>query len=185
MSSKIDLTPLVERQLATFRGYSEFTGKLDFFVFVFVPVGAGLAVAVWGPDVKGVGAVLGGVGVFTALLFALLVNVFNLSVKLRRDEGVRPEQPLALNVDELFYNVGWSVVIGLALVITMTAATVTHTATEALGGVWVGLIVALFVHLVITVLMAVVRMVSTYESIADLAPKRPVAPTRDTNSHAA
>jgi len=141
-------------------------------VFVLVPIAAGFSIAEWGPAVRNIGGVLGGVGVFTALLFAMLINLFNLSVKLRRDEGVRPEEPLALNVDELFYNVGWSVVVGLALVISMTAAAVTHSAARGLGYAWVVVLVSLLLHLILTVVLAIVRLVSAYEAISDLAPKR-------------
>jgi len=162
-------------------------GKVDFVVFVLAPLGAGLALAAWGPPIKNVGGVLGGVAVFTALLFAMLTNVFNLSVKLRRDEGVRPEERLALNVDELFFNVGWSVLVGLILILCMTGAAVTHSASQRLGFAWVAILVSGLLHLVLTVIMAIVRMVSAYLAIGDLAPKRvggtdPVATGRRSNA---
>lgn len=172
MSAKVNLTPILQGQLASFRGYSAATRKVDLIVFLAVPAGSGAAVAAAGPPIKGIGGVLGGVSVFTALLFAMLVNVFNLSIKLRRDEGVRPEDELALDIDELFYNVGWSVVVGLALVTVMAAASVTHAAVEPLGAGWVGVIIALFLHLIVTVVMAVVRLAAAYEAIAGLSPKR-------------
>lgn len=67
---------------------------------------------------------------------------------------------------------GWSVVVGLALVTVMAAASVTHAAVEPLGAGWVGVIIALCLRLIITVVMAVVRLAAAYEAIAGLSPKR-------------
>src|SRR5450631_377689 len=122
MSAKIDITPLLRRQFATFRGYSRRSAITDGLVFVGIPVASGAATVVLNLRVRNIASVLGDVAIFTALLFSLLVAVFNLSIKLMRDEDIRPEQSLARNTAELFANVAWSVLVGLALVVVMAAA---------------------------------------------------------------
>jgi hypothetical protein len=170
VSAKIDVSGILRAQMGTFRGYDRRGRWIDLTTFVVLPVSLGLIAGKWLPEVRNIGGILAGVGVFTALLFGLLVNVLNLSVKLRRDEGLLPETALVRNVAELFVNVAWSVLVGLVVVLLLVVATATHNPGDALGGVWVGVLSATLLHLVCTVVMALVRLWLAHESITDLAP---------------
>ncbi|WP_405807521.1 hypothetical protein OG729_20335 [Streptomyces sp. NBC_00210] len=118
-----------------------------------------------------VSRLLGGIGVFTGLLFGLLTNTFTLSLRVRRDEGLDSEHVVVKQVAELFANLGWSVIIGCLLVSLIVVAGATHPAKAALGPWWTGVLVFLFLHLMMTVLMALKRLWYAHQKIADLPPK--------------
>lgn len=172
MSDKLDISLIVRGQLRSFKGYSRRSRLLDLAVFLVIPVLAGVLVWQAEPNVFNVAGILAGVGVFTALLFGLLVNVFNLSVKLRRDEALRPESRLNANVSELFANVAWSALWGLLLVVLLATGAALQAPQKVLAYWYVGLLVAVSVHLVLTVIMSLTRLVSAHAFIGDLAPPR-------------
>jgi hypothetical protein len=124
-----------------------------------------------------VSKLLGGIGVFTALLFGMVGNVFNLYLRVRRDERLSPYDPLIDDVKELFANVSWSVLVGLALITAMVVATSTQVPpaprepAEPLGLFWTGLLAFLFVHLIMCVLMALNRFWLAHINIDKLPPK--------------
>jgi len=172
MSNKINLLEIARAQLATFSGYSRKIVALDILAFVGLPIIFGVLVAALGPPVYSVGSLLTGASVFSGLLVALLVNVFNFSVKIRRDEKIRPEQQLARTVDELMTNAAWTVITGLLLVVLLAAAAATQKPNTALDPLWVGILVGLVVHLIMNVLMVLSRIWTAHEDIKDLPPKR-------------
>jgi hypothetical protein len=172
MSNKINLLEIARAQLATFSGYDRKVVARDILAFLGLPIILGVLVAVWGPPVYSVGSLLTGVSVFSGLLVALLVNVFNFSVKIRRDEKIRPEQQLARTVDELMTNAAWTVLIGLLLVVLLASAAATQKPQSSLEPIWVGILVGLVVHLIMNVLMVLSRIWTAHEDIKDLPPKR-------------
>lgn len=171
MSGKLGIPGILERQVTTFRGYSLAEQIRDFATFILLPIGTGILVGRWGPDVVNAAPVLAGVAVFTALLFALLVNVLTLAVKLRRDEGLRTESRIVRDVEELFANVSWSVVVGLLLVSLLVPAAAVADPAHPMPQWLAGLLAGVFAHLVITVIMAVSRLNHAFLQIRDLAPK--------------
>jgi len=172
MSSKVKIRAIWEAQLKTFQGYGPRGRTIDAFTFIALPVLAGAAAVIWAPAVFAVGSILSGVSVFAALLVALLVNIFNFSVKIRRDEKLRPEEPLSLTVDELIANAAWAVLVGLMLVVLLVAAAATQVPSHALSPYWVGPLVAVFLHLIACVLMVLSRIWTAHEQIRDLPPKK-------------
>ncbi len=172
MSNKINLLEIARAQLATFSGYSWKVIARDLGVFVGLPIIIGVLVSLWGPPVYSVGGLLTGASVFSGLLVALLVNVFNFSVKIRRDEKIRPEQQLALTVDELMTNAAWTVITGLLLVVLLASAAATQQPDTPLAPPWVGILVGLATHLIMNVLMVLSRIWTAHEDIKDLPPKR-------------
>jgi len=172
LTSKIDLRPLIKAQIESFKGYRWQATLRDVGTFVGLPIILGAAV-LWGqPKVYNAGSGITGVSVLTGLLFALLVNVFNLAVRMRRDEGLRPGSVILRTVDELLANVGWAVLVGLALVVALACGVSTQEPDHPLGRWWVAVIVAMFAHLLVSVLMALSRIFSAYAQIAELAPPR-------------
>lgn len=172
MSNKINLLEIARAQLATFAGYGRGAIVRDISVFVALPIVIGVVVSVLGPSVYSVGSLLTGASVFSGLLVALLVNVFNFSVKIRRDEKIRPEQKLAQTVDELMTNAAWTVITGLLLVVILASAAATQKPETALNPLLTAVLVGLGVHLVMNVLMVLSRIWTAHEDIKDLPPKR-------------
>ncbi|GHI89420.1 hypothetical protein [Streptomyces xanthophaeus] len=122
--------------------------------------------------VRDVSKLIGGIGVFTGLLFGLLTNVFTLSLRVRRDEGLDPEHAVVKQVRELFFNVSWAVVVGCSLVIALVLAAATHSSTSTLGSLWTGLLSFLFLHLMFTIFMALKRLWYAHEAVAKLPAKQ-------------
>lgn len=172
MSNKINILELGRAHLQTFRGYERTTTIRDVSAFVGLPVVVGALVGIWGPPVHSVASLLTAASVFSGLLVALLVNVFNFSVKIRRDERIRPEQQLAITVDELMANAAWTVFTGLILVVLIAIAAATQAPGHTLHNGWAGIISAFAVHLVMNVLMVLSRIWTAHEEIKDLPPKR-------------
>ncbi len=113
---------------------------------------------------------MGGVGIFTGLLFGLLTNVFTLSLKLQRDEDLSDHEA-AKNVKELFANVSWAVVTGLGLVVALVSCSAVTDPKVAVPWPWTGVLVALFSHLILTVLMSLKRLWMAHSKIPYLPPK--------------
>lgn len=171
MSRKINLVEIAIAQLSTFRGYGTKTTIRDISTFLLLPLVVGVVSFVFAPPIHSVGSLLSGVSVFSGLLVALLVNVFNFSVKIRRDEKIRPEQKLARTVDELMANAAWTVIIGLTLVVIMAIASATQVPAEPLNRLWVGLLAGLSAYLILNVLMVLSRIWTAHGDIKDLPPK--------------
>ncbi|MFD4922042.1 hypothetical protein ACFWNE_12090 [Streptomyces goshikiensis] len=117
-----------------------------------------------------VSKLVGGIGVFTGLLFGLLTNVFTLSLKLQRDEDLADHQT-AKNVKELFANVSWAVCVGLALVVLLVICTSTSKATNPISWLWTAVLATVFAHLILTVLMSLKRLWMAHSRIPLLPPK--------------
>lgn len=172
MSQKINLLELARAQLATFSGYSLRVRIRDVLTFVGLPVAVGLAAGLFASPVYNVSGLLTGASVFAGLLVALLVNVFNFSVKIRRDEKIRPEQRLARTVDELMANAAWTVVSALTLVVVLVLATATQEPSRSLTNAWVGIVAGLGTYVILNVLMVLSRIWTVHGDIKDLPPKR-------------
>lgn len=172
MSRKINLLELARAQLATFSGYSIGVRVADVCTFVILPVALGLAAWLFAPPVFNVAGLLTGASVFAGLLVALLVNVFNFSVKIRRDERIRPEERLARSVDELMVNAAWTVVSALTLVVVMASATAAQAPQSPIEQYWVGILVGLASYVMLNVLMVLSRIWTVHGDIKDLPPKR-------------
>lgn len=172
MSRKINLVEIAMAQLRTFRGYGAGTLVRDIATFLVLPIIIGVASALFGPPIHSVGSLLTGASVFSGLLVALLVNVFNFSVKIRRDEKIRPEEKLARTVDELMTNAAWTVVVGLALVALLAIASATQKPENPLDPLWVGVLAGASVYLILNVLMVLSRIWTAHGDIKDLPPKQ-------------
>lgn len=172
MSSKINLLELARAQLGTFRRYSRKTQVKDLITFAVLPVALGVLAGFFAPPVFNVSGVLTGASVFAGLLVALLVNVFEFSVKVRRDEKIRPEERLAQTVDELMANASWTVVSSLVFLVVVAVATAAQAPDEPLPSVMVGLIAGLGSYLILNVMMVLSRIWTAHGDIKDLPPKR-------------
>lgn len=172
MSRKINVLEIARAQLSTFQGYERRTIFADLATFLGLPAVIAVVAALFAPPVHAVSSLLTGASVFSGLLVALLVNIFNFSVKVRRDEKVRPEQKLARTVDELLTNAAWTVLVGLTLVVLLAVASATQEPSRPLGHAWVGALAGFSAHLILNILMVLSRIWTAHEDIKDLPPKK-------------
>jgi len=114
-----------------------------------------------------VSSYLGGLAVFTALLFGLVIFVFQLRLQLQdRDDQLRRANQEEL-IDQLFYNVNYSVLLGI---LTTTVGVVAASTADGDRGapVWVSaLLVTLASHLLLTIFMCIKRVHASYNTVID------------------
>ena len=165
---RLGLRDMVQDNLATWvetgRNEQERTSVSDWIVFVGVPLSAGIVAALLGVRLYSLDPILAGAAIMTGLLFGLLVHVLSLGLQLAGDPKVTRGSRLARLVDELRANITWACVVGLAL---SAITTVVWAASKDLDQVgtnpWVsGAIVALILHLGLTLLMILKRVRTTY-----------------------
>lgn len=167
MANKSNVLPIVTDHYATLvHGRTEKPRILDYALQLGLPVAAGVAVWLMDVRLRELGGALGGLAVFTALLFGLLVFVFQLRMQAASDPRLGRGHRVLVLIDELFSNVGYSVLVGL--VVTGAAMVATTTADGAAGSApWVsGVLTMLTLHLVVVVLMCLKRARSAYNSMA-------------------
>jgi uncharacterized membrane protein YhaH (DUF805 family) len=163
MSQKSSPGPIIVDHLGTFRDAG--TGKRSFWDFLLqlgLPIAVAVLSAFAGYRATDIGAFLGGVAVFAALLFALVVFVFQLRITAGNDPVASGRKILLKLLDELFANVSYAVLIGLLTTcLGIIAIWVGH---EKEGApVWVScLLVGTVTHLVLTILMCLKRINSAY-----------------------
>ncbi|GAA2875930.1 hypothetical protein [Streptomyces mexicanus] len=175
MSGKWDVRDIAA---ANFRTYVDAGGKKragDVVVFIGLPLMLGITCGLlrhFGHlNILDVSKLIGGVGVFTGLLFGLLTNVFTLSLRVRRDEGLNPDHVVIRNVRELFANLSWAVLVGLLLVVLLVVVTATHDPKRPIGVAWTGILVTTFSHLILSLLMSLKRLWFAHQNVSNLPPK--------------
>ncbi|WP_322859249.1 hypothetical protein U8D42_03260 [Mycobacterium europaeum] len=142
----------------------------DYIVLISLPCAAGAFVG-WLFHLRELGSYIAGVAIFTALLFALVIYVFQLRVQLLSNATVPRDGKLVEFVDQLFANVNYAVVVG---VIATAAAMIAATTSDDKGqvnGLWSGILTALSLHLMLVVFMCIKRVRAAYREIARL-PRR-------------
>lgn len=165
MSSKLSPAAILADQVDTWRDHR--TGRLsltDVASMVGIPLAVG-GLMFW-RDLRVIefGQVLAGVAILTGFAFGLLVFVFQLRLESRRDGSAQSGGILAELLNELFTNLAYACVVGLALV-TLTLVvgalgpvlpTDAEVATQL--GRWPSAIVSVVgVHFLLTLLMCLKR----------------------------
>lgn len=165
MGSKLSPLPVIRGHVDTLRHAQ--TGKyrwLDFATFYGAPaVAAGIAVYL-GFRAKDVGAFLGGVSVFAALLFGLVVFVFQLRMTAATDPRIHAGGRLLKLLDQLFRNVSYAVLVGL--ITTSLGVLSIWSATSDGAPVWLSATLVYSVtHMMLTVLMCLKRVDAAYRRL--------------------
>lgn len=167
MASKSNVLPIVTDHYATLvHGRTEKPRILDYAFQLGFPLAAGLVVWLRDVRLRELGGALGGLAVFTALLFGLLVFVFQLRIQAASDPRLGRGHRVLELIDELYSNVGYSVLVGI--VVTAAGMVATTTSDGDMGSApWVsGALATLTLHLVIVVLMCLKRARAAYNSVA-------------------
>lgn len=111
---------------------------------------------------------IGGVAVFTALLFALVIYVFQLRMALLDNPNVPRDGALVGFIDQVFANVNYAVVVGVITTALGMAAAVSAGDDGRSSRVWSGVVVAFGVHLMLVVFMCIKRLRAAYREIRKL-----------------
>lgn len=135
----------------------------DYIVFVGFPVGVGLAVGFGGVELRSIDALLTGVSILTGLLFGLLVHVLQLGLTVVHEGRAAPGSLLVRLSEELRANVAWACAVGLLLVgILVLIGSFTVDVSQGVSSWLTAIVVALTLHLGMTLLMILKRVRATY-----------------------
>lgn len=172
MSSKFSLLPILRDQFATLTdaktGHPRFD---DYAALIGAPALAAASVVVARWHMSIVGEFLTALAIITALLFAMVIFIFQLRLHMGDREVLErtPATTVEL-VDELFSNVCYAIVIGfVTIAVTLFGAALRPT--DATGGpgpigvVWTAAIIFLVVHFVLVLAMCMKRLASAYRKL--------------------
>lgn len=164
MSSRTSVTGLVTDHLDTLRDVRTHKRSVVSLLSQFgAPAAIGVAAPWLGFRLHMVGTVVAGVSILAALLFALIVFVFQLRLQAAADPRIPKGGLLHQLIDQLFANVAYSVSAGLlAAVVAVISSSVT--AAPSLNGWWTGIMVALTVHFAMGIAMCMKRLRAAYRA---------------------
>ncbi len=134
--------------------------------YYLLPTVAALPFLKWHVEIQGVGQLLAGVAVFTALLFGMLVLMFNTGIALRKDGSVLTNaHDLKRLVADLRANITYAAVVAIALAMVLVVAAALTPPTRGLAWGWTPLILWLFLHLGLTLLTILARFRTAFNYI--------------------
>lgn len=166
MASKASVGSAVRAHFDTLR--DDRTGELRFLdiaLFVGAPTLAGVVLWWFEFRMRDTAAVLAALAVFTALLFGLVIFVFQLRVQIKTDGQDQQRPRLTSLIDETFANVTYSVIVGLLTTVVGLIAAAVADKTDG-APVWASAALgALGLHLVLTILMCLKRVHSAYQQL--------------------
>ncbi|MEV6868538.1 hypothetical protein AB0M44_47150 [Streptosporangium subroseum] len=135
----------------------------DYIIFFAFPFIAFLVTLIMGWKFKGIDELMGGVAILTGLLFGLLIHIFSLALRVFDNERFSKTSRVTILIDELRSNVSYSCGVGLALTSVLVCCAAFDAGTSGTPP-WVsGVIAALFMHLILTLLMVVKRVRTAYK----------------------
>lgn len=115
---------------------------------------------------EGLGQLLSGVAVFTALLFGLLVLMFNTGVTLRKDgTALANAHGLRELVADLRANTTWAIVVGFSLALILVVAAASTSPQEQTPWGFTPIVVWLAAHLTLTLLTILRRFRTAFNYI--------------------
>jgi hypothetical protein len=183
-SAKWSFTKTIRDHLNTLVDARKKGGRLrvrDIFSFYVIPTLVGLIVLIpqfnWSPlhrvpayraiadfRVSGTEGILGGVSIYTALLFGLLVQIFQLKTRFLDEKDSGRDRVIKLN-DQLEANVSYAVLIGIATTAFLTFTVATTPKDAPVGRVSSAIIAALMLHLILTLFMVLKRARAVYRDL--------------------
>lgn len=169
MSAKTSMRRIVHDHFDTFRDAKTNTRRpADLALHLGVPALLGGVAACLGFRFTAFGELIAAVSVLAALLFGTVVYVFQLRIQVSHDPRVEKGSRLLVLLDELFANLVYAVLAGLAVTITsVVAASFEHVVADGglWGGVWATVLVSGSVHFVFSVLMCLKRLSSAFDEL--------------------
>ncbi|GJO05417.1 hypothetical protein NJB18091_45040 [Mycobacterium marinum] len=140
----------------------------DYVVLLGVPIVTGTLTGCITKQPRDMAAFIGGVAVFTALLFALVIYLFQLRMQLLENPNVPRDGKLATFIDQVFANVSYAVVVGVVTTAISMAVAMTTPDSGHINRFCAGLVVGLGAHLMLVVLMCIKRLRAAYREIKAL-----------------
>ncbi|MCZ4077824.1 hypothetical protein O1W68_07725 [Rhodococcus sp. H36-A4] len=166
MSSKISVRDAIVEHFDTL--IDDATGKRhfwDYFLLYLMPIAGGILVA-WIPvNLKSVGDIIAGVSILTALLFGLIIYVFQLRLQVAADPRIVRGGVLMTLLDQLFANLIYAVIIGLGATVLAVSASASADSDGSINPWWSALVVTAGSHLVLTILMCLKRTRDAYAQL--------------------
>lgn len=172
MATKTSLSGIVVDHLDTLRdARTHRVSVLDLFIQFGLPLAFGLGLPLAGFRLVDVGQVIAGLAVLAGFTFGMLVFVFQLRLQVAMDPRVVGTNLREL-IDELFTNVAYALLVGLACVTLAVAfASVRQASSPSPGVVSVlrtiatGVLVATMSHFLMTLAMCTKRAYRAYQRI--------------------
>jgi len=160
--SKIDLGPMLGDHLATLKDDDGKWRRGDLVLFYGLPFAIGIAVWGLGVDIRRTDSLLTALSILVGLLFNLLVLIFDVALKLGREQATSTRDELVVLIRQTQANTTYALVLGLGVVTALgvLAATGGGDLCHRRGG----LLVAALVHFLLTLLMVVKRVRSTFHA---------------------
>jgi hypothetical protein len=163
VAAKWSVGLLIKDQLGTF--VSERTHKpsvTDYLAFFGIPAALGTVSYVANFRFENVDGILAGVAIFTGLLFALVIHVFTLGLRITDDPRIGSAGRTARLIDQLQSNVLYAVLVGIVTTVALALASATTAGGHRVGIIMTAVLVALLAHMILIVLMILKRMRSAY-----------------------
>ena len=172
MTAKSSVRGIVVDHLDTLRdARTHRISLLDILIQFGGPLALGICVPLFGVRLVDVGQVIAGIAVLAGFTFGLLVFVFQLRLQLASDPRVIGTNLREL-IDQLFTNVAYAVLVGLACVALAVAfVSLRHgplaasQGAAALGSISTGVLVASASHFLLTLAMCTKRAYRAYQRI--------------------
>lgn len=164
MTSKMAVWPVVHEHMDTLRDARTNRYSLSDMLGQFgVPLLLGAVAPILGFRLWDAGQVVQGAAILAGFSFGLAIYVFQLRMEAARDPRIPKGAAVLDLLDELFANVRYSILIGIAVVVIAVAAVAFHQGSEELNAVWTGTIIAASVHFILTILMCMKRLGRAYD----------------------
>jgi hypothetical protein len=171
MSSKMSVGPVVRDHFATLSSSKSVSARWrDYSLAVGVPVLVGVAALIFHWQLASIGEIATTVSILAGLLFALVIYVFQLRIDVAHDPRIANDGIVARLLDELFSNVLYAVLVGLASAVVVMIAANTRTQTDngldAVNPWWTAAVLAIVTHLIMTIFMCLKRTRSAYHRLS-------------------
>jgi di/tricarboxylate transporter len=134
----------------------------DYVVFYVIPAASGASSYLMNFRLGDVDGILAGVAILTGLLFALVIHVFTLGLRITDDPRIADGSRISRLVDQVEANVSYAVLVGLATTVVLSIASGTTESGHRIGKLMTAILVALLIHLILIMLMILKRMRSSY-----------------------
>lgn len=172
MATKTSLTTIVVDHLDTLRdARTQRVSVFDFLVQFGLPIVLGVGLPLGGFRLVEVGQVIAGIAVLAGFTFGMLVFVFQLRLQVATDPRVVGTNLREL-IDQLFTNVAYALLVGLACVTLAVAfvsvrqvAMPSADVVSVLRSIATGLLVASTSHFLLTLAMCTKRAYRAYQRI--------------------
>jgi hypothetical protein len=161
-SSKVDLGPMLADHLGTLKDDHGKWRWGDVALFYGLPILVGVAIWLLGIDINSPEGLLTAFSVLVGLLFNLLVLIFDIALKLSREQATSTRDQLVLLIRQTQANTTYALVLGLGIVTAL--GVLAATGAEDLCHRRAGLLTAAMLHFMLTLLMVVKRVRATFQA---------------------